>query len=94
MDEYVKKESKTYIIHADSNKEDIPEVDEQDVDVEQADETKKEENSIIPEPPKKIEVINGKGKDLTISGVSEYLEVQKPKEEKKGDIIIPQEKNK
>lgn len=42
----------------------------------------------------KIEIISGNGKDLDISDVSEYLEVQKPKEEKKENIIIPQEKNK
>lgn len=89
MNEYVKKETKTYIIQAESNKEDVTEVVEQDLEVV---ETDKEETSVVPEPPKKIEVINGKGEDLTISGVSEYLEVQKPKEDKKENIVIPQEK--
>ncbi len=42
---------------------------------------------------KKIEVVNGDGKDLDISPVYKHLEVEKPKEEKKkGNIIIPEEK--
>lgn len=41
---------------------------------------------------KKIEVINGNGKDLNISPVYKHLEVEKPKEEKKENIIIPKEK--
>ena len=42
---------------------------------------------------KKIEVVNGDGKDLEISPVYEHLEVEKPKEEKKKqNIIIPEEK--
>ena len=38
--------------------------------------------------PKKIEVING-GNDLDISPVSDYLEVEKPKNEKRENIVIP-----
>ena len=37
----------------------------------------------------KIEVING-GNDLDISPVSDYIEVEKPKNEKKDNIIIPE----
>ena len=41
------------------------------------------------EATKKIEVING-GNDLDISPVSDYLEVEKPKNEKKENIVIPE----
>ncbi len=41
--------------------------------------------------PTKIEVING-GNDLDISPVSDYLEIEKPKIEKKKNIIIPENK--
>ena len=45
--------------------------------------------------PKKIEVINGDGKDLNISEVSSHLNIAKPKiEEKKQKIVIPEEKKK
>lgn len=39
--------------------------------------------------PKKIEVING-GNDLDISPVSDYLEIEKPRNEKKENIVIPE----
>ena len=39
--------------------------------------------------PKKIEVING-GNDLDISPVTDYLEVEKPKREKKENLVIPE----
>ena len=43
---------------------------------------------------KKIEVVQGKGK-LDISPVKSHLDVEKPKKKaEKGNIIIPQEKNK
>lgn len=45
----------------------------------------------IPKKPTKIEVING-GNDLDISPVSDYLEIEKPRNEKKENIIIPEEK--
>lgn len=41
---------------------------------------------------KKIEVVTGDGKDLDISPVYQHLEVEKPKEEKKENIVIPEEK--
>ena len=46
--------------------------------------------------PKPIEVVNGDGKDLEISPVYKHLSIAKPKtkEEKKKDIIIPEEKKK
>ena len=41
---------------------------------------------------KKIEVVTGDGKDLDISPVYQHLEVEKPKDEKKENIVIPKEK--
>lgn len=40
---------------------------------------------------KRIEVING-GNDLDISPVSDYIEIEKPKKEKKENVIIPEDK--
>lgn len=54
-------------------------------------ENDKENNEAPNNSPKKIEVING-GNDLDISPVTNYLEVEKPKNEKKENIIIPEEK--
>ena len=48
------------------------------------------ENQNTNQKPKKIEVING-GNDLDISPVSDYLEVEKPKNEKRDNIVIPKE---
>lgn len=49
-----------------------------------------ENNTDSPAPrPQKIEVING-GNDLDISPVSDYIEVEKPKSEKKDNIVIPE----
>ena len=42
-------------------------------------------------PPKKIEVING-GNDLDISPVTDYIEVEKPKNEKRDNIVLPEDK--
>lgn len=48
--------------------------------------------------PKKIEVVNGNGKDLEISEVSSHLNIAKPKikndDEKKQAIVIPKVKKK
>lgn len=41
--------------------------------------------------PKNIEVVNG-GNDLNISPVSEYIEIEKPKKDKKENIVIPEDK--
>lgn len=41
---------------------------------------------------KKIEVVNGNGKNLDISPVYQHLEVEKPKEKEKKNIVIPKEK--
>ena len=38
---------------------------------------------------KKLEIVTGDGKDLDISPVSDYLEVEKPKNEKRENIVIP-----
>ena len=50
------------------------------------------------EEPKKIEIINGDGKDLEISEVSTHLSALKPKtkseDDKKQEIVIPQVKKK
>ena len=48
------------------------------------------ENSSESNKPPKIEIING-GNDLDISPVSNYIEVEKPKNEKKENIIIPED---
>lgn len=42
--------------------------------------------------PRKIEVING-GNDLDISPVTNYIEVEKPRNEKKENIVIPKNNN-
>lgn len=40
--------------------------------------------------PKNIEVIDG-GNDLDISPVSDYIDIEKPKNEKKENIVIPED---
>lgn len=43
---------------------------------------------------KKIKIVPGNGKDLNISPVNDYINIEKPKKEKeKKKIIIPKEKN-
>lgn len=43
--------------------------------------------------PKKIEIVPGDGTDLEISPVRDYIDIEKPKEEKeRKTIIIPEEK--
>ena len=56
-----------------------------DVDIDK-DENKEEQH----EKKKNIEVING-GNDLDISPVTDYLEDEKPKQEKRENIIIPKD---
>lgn len=50
------------------------------------------------ETPKKIEIVNGNGKDLNISEVSSHLNIAKPKikdeDEKKQRIVVPLNKKK
>ncbi len=42
----------------------------------------------------KIEIVSGNGKDLNISPVTDYINIEKPKKEKeKKKIIIPEEKS-
>lgn len=60
-------------------------------DNEVEDEKENSEVTEIHEKPKKIEVING-GNDLDISPVSDYIEVEKPRNEKRENIVIPEEK--
>lgn len=40
---------------------------------------------------KKIEVITGNG-DLNISPVSDYIDIEKPEQKEKREIVIPKEK--
>ena len=42
--------------------------------------------------PKKIEVVTGDG-DLTISPVSRYIEVEKPRPKENREIVIPEVKD-
>ncbi len=58
-----------------------------DVDIDKDKDEKEEEHHDV---PKNIEVING-GNDLEISPVTDYLEVEKPKQEKKENIVIPED---
>ena len=50
-----------------------------------------QEQDVTPKKPKNIEVING-GNDLNISPVSEYIEIEKPKNDKKENIVVPEDK--
>lgn len=44
---------------------------------------------------RKIEIVQGNGKDLDISKVSDHLSISKPKKkENKGTIVIPGKENK
>ena len=49
------------------------------------------DENISQEKPRNIEVING-GNDLNISPVSEYIEIEKPKNDKKENIVVPEDK--
>lgn len=40
-----------------------------------------------------MEIITGDGENLDISPVYEHLEVEKPKQQKKENIVIPEEKD-
>ena len=60
-------------------------------DNEVEDEEENSEVTEIHEKPKKIEVINC-WNDLNISPVSDYIEVEKPRNEKRENIIVPEEK--
>ena len=53
-----------------------------------------DENSVNEQnkEPRKIEVITGDG-DLTISPVSRYIEVEKPKPKENREIVIPEVKD-
>ncbi len=42
---------------------------------------------------KEMEIITGDGENLDISPVYEHLEVEKPKQQKKENIVIPEEKD-
>ena len=58
----------------------------------ESEENQDDESNTSNPKPKKIEVING-GNDLDISPVTDYLEVEKPKNEKKENIVIPENNN-
>ena len=46
------------------------------------------------EKDKDIKIVSGDGKDLNISPVYDHIDIEKPKEKEKKDIIIPKDKNK
>ena len=46
------------------------------------------------EEPKEIRVVSGNPKDLDISPVYDHIEIQKPTNEMKKHIIVPEEKEK
>ena len=46
------------------------------------------------EEPKEIRVVSGNPKDLDIPPVYDHIEIQKPTNEKKKHIIVPEEKEK
>ena len=49
-----------------------------------------EENSQDEHKPKKIEIVKGSSKDLNISNVRDSLIMEKPEENQKQNIIIPE----
>ena len=62
------------------------------IDYSENEENKKSMSDTSTSKPKKIEVING-GNDLDISPATDYIEVEKPKNEKKENIVIPKNNN-
>ena len=52
-----------------------------------------EENSQDEHKPKKIEIVKGNSKDLNISNVRDSLIMEKPEENQKQIIIIPENVN-
>ena len=50
-----------------------------------------EEKSQEDRKPKKIEIIKGNSKDLNISNVKDSLIMEKPEENQKQNIIIPED---
>ena len=78
------------IINGETDENKKAEKDEIDVAGNTEEDTKSEEES--QKKAKKIEIING-GNELNISPVSDYLEIEKPKMEKKENIIVPENKN-
>ena len=49
-----------------------------------------EENNVNERKPKKIEIVKGNSKDLNISNVKDSLIMEKPEENQKQNIIIPE----
>lgn len=52
-----------------------------------------EENNQEERKPKKIEIVKGNSKDLNISNVRDNLIMEKPEENQKQNIIIPENVN-
>ena len=52
-----------------------------------------EENNKNEHKPKKIEIIKGNSKDLNISNVKDSLIMEKPEENQKQNIVIPENVN-
>lgn len=42
--------------------------------------------------PREIEIVSGNGSELNISDVEKHLDIQKPKQKEKKEIVIPGEK--
>lgn len=42
--------------------------------------------------PKEIKIVSGDGSELNISDVEKHLDIQKPKQKDKKNIVIPGEK--
>ena len=52
-----------------------------------------EENNVNEKNPKKIEIVKGNPKDLNISNVKDSLIMEKPEENEKQNIVIPENIN-
>lgn len=61
-----------------------------DIDIENLIDKNKTQNDSEHNKPKNIEVIDG-GNDLDISPVSDYIDIEKPKNDKKENIVIPED---
>lgn len=54
----------------------------------------KQENENGKENRQEIRIVSGDPKDLDISPVYEHINIEKPTQEKKKHIVVPEEKNK
>lgn len=85
------KDDKTYTFSSDElNMEKLIKDENTDEKITDNDEENISEPEKEHEKPPKIEVIKG-GNDLNISPVSEYIEIEKPKTQKKDNVVIPED---